>query len=152
MAAYPLINGNRCSWSSIELNVNNTIVRATKAIDYTQGLEPGKMRGTHAQKGGRTRGEYEPEASITFFLEEYYELIGVLGNGYMEASWDTTVSYSEKNNISPKTDKIIGCRFKKNQKSHAPGPDALIVKCDLDVMFIFENGISPIANPLGVTP
>lgn len=150
MATFPLINGHRFSWSSIEINVNGTLIRAIKEISYSNNLEPGEMRGTHAQKGGRTRGELKPEASMTIYLEEYNELIKALGQGFLERQFDIVVSYSEKN-AATVTDKIIGARIKKPEKSFSSGTDALAVKCDLDIMFVIENGLSPIDNALGVT-
>ena len=150
MASFPLINGNRYSWSSIEIRVGGKLYRGIKEIAYSVSLEPGDVRGTLAQRGGRTRGDYKPEGSMTMFLQEYNEFITDLGPGFMEREFDVVAQYSDRNQPVV-TDKLVSCRIKKADKSHSQGPDALIVKLDLDIMFIVENGISPIDNPQGVS-
>lgn len=149
---YPLVNGNRYSWASIEIVINGLRFRGFKEISYSNGLEPGEMRGQGVQKLGRTRGELKPEASITIFLQEYMLLIAALaptGEGYLETEFDITVSYSDRNQPII-TDTLVGCRLKKPDRSASQGTDALAVKCDLDLMFVKENGLSPIVDPLGV--
>lgn len=145
---YPLVNAHRYSYASIELNLGSAgIFVGVKEISYSDSLEPGVVRGTRAEKLGRTKGEYEPEASITLWKEDAVELIKKLGNGFMEKSFDITVTYAEEN--APTTvDKIIGCRIKSNENSHSQGTDALEHAFELDVMRIEWGGVQPLVNQL----
>ena len=150
MADFPLINGNRYDFSSIETNIRGTILRSFKEIAYKNNLEPGEMRGNSPQPGGRTRGEYKPTASFTVPLLEFNELKAALGPGYMEVEFDIVVSYAEKNQPTI-TDKIIAARIKSADRSFSSGTDALVVKCELSIMFIIEDGISPVTNPRSIS-
>ncbi|MFN7135502.1 MAG: hypothetical protein ACK4N5_25750 [Myxococcales bacterium] len=141
---YPLINGNRHDFSSIEVKINGTIFLGVEEITYSHRLEPGKVIGTKAQLLGRTRGQYEPEASLTLFKQEYHDLIrrlGAGGAGYMETAFDVVVSYSEKQDGRDVVlcDRIVGCRIKGVDNSHRSGSDALKVKVDLSVIRIDED-------------
>ena len=41
--SYPLINGHRYSWASVELTfANGPVIRGVKSIDYGDELTPGK--------------------------------------------------------------------------------------------------------------
>lgn len=150
---YPDVNGNKKSWASITLVVGTRRIRGCKAINYKTTLEPGEVRGEGVQLLGRTRGELKNEGSLELYLDEYQELINELsqgGTGYLEATFDAVVSHSEPN--SPViTDTLVGCRLKGADKGFAQGTDASVVKCDLSIMFILENGQSPITDPLGVS-
>ncbi len=142
---YPLVNGNRHDYSSVEINVNSRIFTGVSEVSYSDALEPGKIRGTSAMKNGRTRGEYDPDGSITLYKSEFQELIAALGAGYMEVSFPIVVHYQEPG--SPIiTDRLIGCRIKKAEDSHKEGSEALVVKCDLDIMGVVRNGVTPVRD------
>lgn len=144
---YPLINGTRHEWSSVELKIKNQVFVGVKAFDYSDKLEPTKVYGTHAQPIGRTRGVYSAEGSIELWLAEYNELMKLLGPGFKEVSFDTVASYSESA-FDTITDEILGCRIKGLAASQAQGADALSRKLDLDIMLIRWNGLESIAKPL----
>lgn len=143
---YPLINGTRFEYASIEIKAAGKRYVGVKSIDYSQDLEPGQVYGTHAQKIGRTRGELKPDGSMEMYKEEATNLIVGLGPGYMEVVFDIVVNYSEGLNIV--TDTIKGCRIKKVSDSHSQGTDAITTKLDLDVMSILFNGIKPMKDML----
>ena len=148
--SYPLINGIKYDWSCVEITIGQTVFTAVKSLSYKGALEPGEVFGTAAQKIGRTRGQYKPEASFELYKLDYSALIQTLGAGYMEQVFDITVNYSDTSgNIV--TDKVIGCRIKSDENSHQVGTDALSVKVDLDVMYIIKNGVTPTVNPKGVS-
>lgn len=146
---YPLINGNRFDFSSVELRLGNPstlFVGGVKEVTYSDSLEPGELRGNHAQLIGRTRGQYSAEASLTMFKQEFQQLVALLGAGYMEVSFDTVVSFSEQGSAVI-TDVLSGCRIKKAEDSGSEGGDPLTVKVDLHVMALIRNGVPPL-NPL----
>ena len=152
MAQYPLINGHRYDFSSIEFKyktktgpVNRTL--GVKSVDYSDSLEPGKVRGNHAQKLGRTRGEYDAEASVELYKTEFDEMLAILGPGYMEQYFDIPVTYAESGSPTT-TDTIVGCRIKKVSNAHSEGGEPLTVKIDLDPSHILRNGLHGLINPL----
>ena len=78
--SYPLINGVRYDFSSVELNFNGLIQRAgIKALSYKHSLTPGELRGNRPQLVGRTRGKYEASASFEMFKLEYQSFIAAIG-------------------------------------------------------------------------
>jgi hypothetical protein len=149
---YPLINGHRYDFSSIEFKYKpptGVVVRTLglKDIDYSDSLEPGKVRGNHAQKVGRTRGEYDSEASFTMYKSEFDEMVALLGPGYMEKYFDLSVTYAEAGSPTT-TDSIVACRIKKVSNAHSEGGEPLAVKVDLDPSHILRNGLHGLINPL----
>jgi hypothetical protein len=142
---YPLINGLRLDYSCVEVNANGKTFTGVTEVNYTQKLEPGKVRGTSAQVNGRTRGQYDPDASITMLKEDAQELIAALGAGYMERPFDIVVHYSAAAGATL-TDRIVGCRIKESGNAHKEGGDALSVKFALDVIAIIENGVAPVTG------
>jgi hypothetical protein len=144
----PLINGNRYDFSSIKAMVKGLTYLGFKSINYSHSLEPGEVYGTHAQKMGRTRGQYKPEASFEMYKEEYALLLTGLGPGYMERSFDIVVNYEEWDGLTQRvvTDNIIGFRIKKAENAHSSGNEPLTVKVEGSVMYVLENGLAPLNN------
>lgn len=147
---YPLVNGSRHEWTSIEVKVKGSIVIGIKELSYNDKLEPTKVYGVHAQPLGRTRGVYSAEASISLLLDEANTLIQALGDGFKEAVFDITCAYSEGG--ATITDEIIGCRIKGLDASLSQGADPAVRKFDLDVMYIVWNGKESLAAPLKGLP
>ena len=147
--AFPLINGVTYDFSSVEIAIAGERIQGFRSISYSHGLDPGEVRGNRAMLIGRTRGTYAPEGSIEMFLPEYHRLISALsargnGAGYMEVNFEIIVAYSEIGQ-TPITDQLIGCRLRNASKDHGEGGDALVVGCDLHIMQIIENGLTPIS-------
>jgi hypothetical protein len=144
----PLINGNRYDYSSIKAMLDGLSYLGFKSINYSHALEPGEVYGTHAQKMGRTRGQYKPEASFEMYKEEYALLLLGLGPGYMERSFDIVVNYEEWDGSIQRviTDNIIGFRIKKAENAHSSGNEPLTVKVEGSVMYVLENGLAPLNN------
>lgn len=96
---------------------------------------------------GRTKGDLKAEGSLTTYLEEWKELLDALGDGYMEKSFDITVSYAEDGRPTV-TDKLRGCRIKKVEESHSQGTDGLTMKIDLHILWIEFGGKKPLKKML----
>ncbi len=148
---YPLINGHRFSYASIELNVFGMVFMGVKAINYSDKLTPGKARGTASMPLGRTRGDYESEASLELFKEEAIafqaRLVAIPPFGVGEVPFVATIAYAEL--AGPITvDVLSGCRVTSIADAHQQGTDPLTVKFDIDPWLITRNGttlVSPIA-------
>lgn len=144
---YPLVNGNRYSWSSVVLKVAQQTIMGVKSINYSQEMKPGAVFGTHAQKIGRTRGDgLNPTCIIELYKEEFDSLLQLLGDGFYEAEFEVVVSYEEGLKIV--TDKIHQCRIMKPDDSHSQSGDALTTKVDVDPMWIEYSGKKPLKNML----
>jgi len=146
---FPLINGVKYDYSSVEILIGGVRFQGVKSIDYSAQLEPGMAYGTSAQPAGRTRRQYSAEGSIEIYKADYADLLTLLtagGQGYMEQSFPIIVTYGEELPAILMTDVLQGCRLKKNAHAGSEGSDPLVVKCDLSVMYLLENGKSPLTN------
>ena len=151
---YPTINGVRYDFSSIDVVIAGRRRQlGMRSIEYSHTLEPTKVRGAHAQPIGRTRGEYEAEASIVLYKREADELrssLEALGGGYMEQSFELVVMYAETGQPVI-VDRVVGCRIRSESDSHEQGSDALEETLELDVMYLVKNGKNPLTRMLPVT-
>jgi hypothetical protein len=145
MARYPDVNGIRYDFSSVEINLAGRQVTGVKAVSYKDSLKPGYIRGTSAQKNGRTRGQYDCEASVTLYKAEADDLIASLGAGYKEVSFDVTVHFADVGQ-SVTTVLIRGARITDEEEEHEEGSEALVVKFSLDPIAVIRNGVAPIRN------
>lgn len=144
--SYPLVNGHRYSFASIEVDFEGKKFLGFTEINYKDSLEPGKLRGLGPQVIGRTRGDYDSEGSFKCFRQEFDELTTALGDGYGEKSITIAVTYSEENQPTV-TDRLTGVRIKSVDNSNSQGTDATEVSCELDVLLVERNGKTLVKNP-----
>lgn len=142
---YPLVNGVRYSFASIEFNIAGKIILGMKEIAYTETLEQGELRGTGSQVLGRTAGDYSVESSCTMYREEFDDLLDTLGEGYLRKSFDVTVTYADEG-APTKTDKLVGCRIKSIEQSNSQGTDGLEVQLQFHVMYLLRDERAGIPN------
>lgn len=146
--AYPLINGHRYDWTSVQITIDGIPYTGVKSLSYRQTLTPGVVRGTRSQPTGRTRGQYEPEGSIEMYKEDYQNLINALSfagtRGYMETAFQVLAQYSS-GVLAVVTDTLVGCRISSDEDSHDESPDGLTVSCDLSIMYILRDGKSALS-------
>jgi hypothetical protein len=141
--SYPLINGHRYSYSSIEFGQNGVTIRGISSIDYGDELTPGKIRGTGPNPIGRTRGEYDGDAEIEMYRLEWENFRQSLGNngvGFMETAFQIGCTYGEANQPVV-TDTMEGCRVAKVRTGGQEGTDATKVKLTINLMRILHNGV-----------
>lgn len=146
--SYPLVNGHRYSFVSIEFGANGAIMRGVSSIDYGDELTPGKMRGTGPNVIGRTRGEYDGDGEVEMYRLEWENLkstLGVAGVGFGETAWPITVTYGETGQPVV-TDTLEGCRITKVRTGGQEGSDPTKVKLTIDLLRILHNGV-PIYTP-----
>ncbi len=143
---YPLINGNRFDFSSVEFIIGTKrYAGGVKEVSYDHALTPGELRGNHAPLIGRTRGKYEANGSMTVFKSEYQQIITDLGPGYLEKAFDLQMLYSEPG--SPVIQDVLrGCRIKKDADTGSEGGEASEVKVELHPMMLFRNGLAPLSR------
>lgn len=147
--AYPLINGHRFDFSSIEFNLNAVRSLGVTEIEYEDDLEPGEVRANRAQVYGFTRGQYKARGKITMLKEEADIFLAALvvsgGGGYMEAVFTAVVSYAEALAGQLQTDVLEGARVVKVSDRHTQGNEGLKVEFELVMNHITRNGKSPLS-------
>lgn len=144
---YPLIQGAVPSWASIRLEAQHLAgVFETPdfcALDWSDKLEPGPVRGAGAAKRGRTRGEYDADAKISMYLDAASRFLKSLATVNRSAGlvvFDIHADWTEEGG----EDHVLvikGARIKNRGSQNAPGSDATKVDFDLDVMSIELDGV-----------
>lgn len=144
---YPLINGHRYSFSSIELKINGTKYIGVKSINYDDGLKPAQLGGTTPLMIGRTRGKYEAKGDVEFYRIEAQAILDELDDGFYEVPFDIVVQYSEDDDQPVTTDNLVGVRLESTAASNSDGPDASTLKFGLNIIVPIKWG-----GKSGVTP
>lgn len=156
---YPAINSRRWDFSSVTFTATGVALPGIVSIDYSHELKGSAVYAAGSpQKLGTTRGQYTASCSLDILAEEYEnfifalcELNGTPGSGYGEVRWNLAVAKQDGQglNLGPLyVDEIRGCKIDKPSKGYKSGPEGLLTKLDLDVMYILENGQSLVTiNP-----
>lgn len=144
---YPLINGFRHDWSSIELKIDNQLIKGFTEVKYQDSLKGAFVYGAHPQPVGETRGVYEASGSITLLLAEATKLTKLLSPGFKEKRFPFSVSYSESW-YDTITDQIIGARITDSDGGATQGPDGLVKTFPLSVLYVIWNGDYSLVNQL----
>lgn len=139
---YPDINGKRYSFASIEAKINGAKYLGFKSINYSDGIEPGIVKGTSPQPLGRTRGEYSASGDCEVYLEEAQAVIDALGEGWGEKPIQIVVQFAEDGK-AVQTHQLNGVLLTKAEHSNAVGTDASSVKFTMSIISpILRNGKS----------
>ncbi len=139
---FPLVNGIAYGWAEVVLNVAGLLIRGVKAINYSESVERGKVRGTSQRKLALTSGEHDAEGDLELYMADWYDLLLALGDGYMTRTFAISVSYA--NGTDVRTDELTGVRIKKIGNSHAQGNEPLTIKLDLDIMRLKRSGLDAV--------
>lgn len=143
----PKINGHHHSFASIEFTVRGVRITGVTAINYSDALDRGEVRGTSAQRLGFTRGDYTPEADFELIREEAERMEEALGDGLYDEVFDVTVVYADEN-APTITDKLIGCRLAGIESGNTQSTDASTKAYELDLDHIVWNGRKPFKQML----
>jgi hypothetical protein len=150
---YPLLNGNRYSFSSIGFLASGQEIVGVTSIDYDQELKPGDVYGTSPQLIGATKGQLKVTASLMMLQWEYENFItalcalnGTPGSGYMEARFDYVVQFQDGvgANQGPLFTHILrGCKIAKETDGYKVGPEANATKIELHHFYTIKSGNLP---------
>lgn len=150
---YPLINGVRHDWSSIEFAIQLptgtavTVVGA-KSINYKFEKKGTHVYGTGPKPIGITRGVFTPDGDVEIYLDEYASLVDQLGPGFADQPLTIKVSYSEQERTY--LDTLIGVRIAGVEASQSQGADPLTRKLPLTMLDILYNGKSAVNQSLAL--
>jgi len=154
MADYPLIDGHKHDFSSVEVQVSTDegapeIITAVSELTYNQALAPGVVRGTKSQPLAFTQGKLEPgEGTLTLPLEDAQELRVALGNGYMTKQFKIVANYSATGSETI-TDELIGCRITDEETTGSgDSEDPILVTYSLMYLRGTRGGLDPVPNML----
>lgn len=154
--SYPLINGFRHQFSSVELKFQveggQKVQVFMKSLNYSRKRNRGLVRGNHPDPLAKTRGENEYSGDCELFLAEWLLLKRTLGVGYGDVFFTVMVTYGE-NGFDTFTDQIQGCTMDGLEASMSQGSDPLVRKFDLaplKIIFDDEDDLEfPLAAPVG---
>jgi hypothetical protein len=148
--AYPLVNGVRHSWSSVEIRVAGQIILGVTEINYSPTLDPAVVRGAGALPIGHTLGNAEFAGDFSILLEEFNALMTVLGQGAMTVPFDIVTAYDATiggvaaGGLSVIVDTLQTCRISQIDNAASSGStDAIVRKCTLKYLGLLLNGVSP---------
>jgi hypothetical protein len=144
---YPLINGYRHGFSSIELKLNNQLFVGFKSINYTRTRSRSAVMGNHPDPIAWTRGTNEYKGDCELYLAEFSLFQSLLGKGYGDVAFSVLVTYGESE-FDTIVDELIGCHLDSVDASNGQGTDALTRKFDLNPLKILHNGIDDVEFPL----
>lgn len=156
---YPMVNGYRYSWVSIEVKVAGQIFYAT-AVNYSRKRNRAVVRANHPDPIAKTRGSNEYAADIEMLLSEFNALQATLINvanqqglngGYGDVFFQTIVMFGETS-LDTITDTINGCTMDSTESSNAEGTDASKRKFEMSPLKILFGGQDDLAVPLVAPP
>jgi hypothetical protein len=144
--AFPLINGVRHDWTSVEVKLAGQIFIGAKSFNHSRKRTRGLVRGTHPDPLAKTRGTNEYAASVEMPLAEWQlfkallvATAATLGIGYGDVLFSVTAMYS-----SPGFDTItveaLGCSCDSVDAPDTQSPDPLMRKIDLAPLKILDDG------------
>lgn len=148
--AYPLLNGVRHAFASVEFKFNGIIFIGVASVNYSRTRTRGWVRGNHPDPLGKTIGENEYSADCELYVAEFNQFQASLGNagkGYGDAFFTATCVYTA-NGFDMITDTILGCTLDVTEVSLAKGTDGLSRKIQLNPMKILFNNLDDLAVPL----
>ena len=148
---YPLLNGRRHSFCSVELKLNNVIFKGFKKIDYKRTRERTDVYGNHPDPLGKTHGTNKYEASCELYLAEWNLFQATLGAGYGDVPFQIDVTYTE-NGFDMIHDTLMGCTLDSSEATNAQGNEGTSRPIELHPVKILFNGLDDVDQPLsGVT-
>jgi hypothetical protein len=153
---YPLVNGVRHGFASIELVLKlptggKQIFRGFKSINYTRTRDRGLIRGNHPDPIAKTRGENSYTGDTELYLEEFNVWRKALGPGYGDLFFDVNVTYGE-NGFTTVTDELLGCTMDSTEASNSQGTDGLTRKVNLAPLKVKFDGDDDLQTPLVGAP
>lgn len=144
---YPIVNGARASFASVELNMNGQIFVGFKSITYKRHRSRVKVYGNNPDPIGKTTGFNEYTAEAEVYLAEYNYFQVTMGPGYGDVFFNVFVTYTT-NGFDTIQDTLISCTMDEVDSNAAQSPDPLVRKIAFNPNKILFNGIDDNATPL----
>lgn len=142
---YPLLNGVKHDFTSIEVVFGPHILIGFKSVNYSRTRSRSMVYGTSPDPIGKTRGKNEYKADCEIYLAEF-DLVTAIP-GYGDIPFTMVVNYST-NGIDTVTDVLLNCTFDTTDASNAEGTDATVRKVELNPTKILFGGKDDMLIPL----
>ena len=142
---FPTINGLDVGHSSVRLVFGGVPapISGIKDFSFDDELKPGKARGTSAQVQSRSRGTYDANGSISFYLSHWAAVLQYLVNqsaarglGWKELAFDIPFSFAEPSSGILIANAAKSCRITKNTLESNEDGNVTGMKCSLDIIQI----------------
>lgn len=143
----PIVQGKAYDHATAEFSIASQLRTAVKECKWTEKRDVGKVFGNQPNKLARTRGQYDPTGKLTLYQEEGERLISELGDGWMEAVFDITVTYGMDGHPLQKV-VLHDCTITSAEGGSAEGTEANESAFELDVMWVEHNGKKPMKGML----
>lgn len=150
MISYPLVNGFRHSWSSVEFRLAGDVTLGCTEINYSVKTDRAYVRGAGALPVGQTLGNFTYEADLSILVSEFDQFMTQLGPQAMTQFWDIVVSYDagigliDASPLAVIQDTIQSCTITEISAALSSGSaDGLVRKITLMPSGILFNGVSP---------
>lgn len=147
--AYPLVNGFRFAWSSVELRLAGDITLGCTEINYSVKTDRAYVRGAGALPIGQTLGNFTYEADLSILVSEFDQFMTLLGPQAMQQFWDIVVSHDagigliDASPLAVVQDTIQQCTITEISAAASSGSaDALVRKVTLMPSGILFNGVA----------
>ncbi len=138
---YPLINGNRYTWSSIKINVGAQQYEGVKSINFNEKVDRQKIHGTGQNIIGAGAGMYDADGDLEVYQQEADAIVDSLGNGWGNKTLTITVQYID--DMQPTRTKILTCSLSGRTQGGSEGNEVLTSKFTLFFLApISDNGIT----------
>lgn len=161
--SYPLINGVRHDFSSIELKLSGQIFIGFKSINYNRTRTRVMVRGNSPDPIAKTEGTNEYTADCEIYLAEWNQLQSILvqaanaagipngGTGYGDVLFQIVVTYSSLG-FDTITDTLNGCSLDSLEASQSQSADPLVRKFNLAPLKILFGNEDDLGTPLQAPP
>lgn len=148
---YPTLNEVEPSWADIKASFpiygGQTIITPDiAAIKWSDKVEVGIARGTNGgRKSKRTTGQYDCEATVTFYRSGWRLFRQSLASKNPKISlvgFDIIIQHTPPGSVEIFNVKIVGCRVVGRTADMAEGADPEKIEIPVNVMRIEEDDIS----------
>lgn len=132
--------GNMLGWNSIKANLFGRELEGIDSIKYSDKENHTLVYGAGKTPIGKAKGNYEPEAAISLYLEENIALIKSLPKGMRIQEipdFDLPISYEYQGSVY--TDIIRNCSFTNNGRESKNGEGKIVMEYTLCCTHIDYN-------------
>lgn len=152
---FPLVNGERHSWASVEVNAAGTLFYCT-GVNWSRKRTRTMVRVNHPDPIAKTRGNNEYSGDIEMLVAEanlfQATLINLanqqgLNGGYGDVFFTVLVNYTEVS-LDTVTVQLLGCTMDSWEQSNSESTEGSKVKMELAPLKILVNGQDDLPNPL----
>lgn len=146
MSNQPLINGNKFSYASAEVDVSGSRFFGFQTLNWKQSVDHEKVPGSGTVDLGTTVGHYTAEADFTIVLSEWNRLLAKLGPNYTTKPFNIGCSYIENPGDGLTLVQLKGVKIRSDEVSNE-GTKGTVVKVTLTVTVpILTNGVAMIGQ------